>query len=68
MYVTSLAAALIGAQAGRLQLAAAIRMLKLSADSEAGVLKLLDAGQSNAAQLATAGLAPGVGQNLDTTT
>ena len=65
MDVASLAAAMIGAQAGRTQLAVATRMLKMNIDSEGSVLQLLQAGQQNAGQLANA--AAGIGQNLDIT-
>jgi hypothetical protein len=69
--VSSLAAALVGAQAGRMQLAVATKMLKMSNDSQAAALQLLQAGQDNAGQLAGAGLGAslgsGRGQNLDIT-
>ena len=65
MDVESLAAAMIGAQLGRTQLAVATRMLKMNIDSEGSVLELLQAGQQNAGQLANA--AAGIGQNLDIT-
>jgi hypothetical protein len=65
MDVSSLAAAFVGMQAGRTQVEIATRMLKMSNDSEASVLKLLDAGQSSAQQ--SAGAASGLGQNLDIT-
>lgn len=63
MDVSSLAAAMVGAQAGRIQLAVAAKMLKMSTDNQASVLQLLDAGQQNIGQLASA--ASGLGQNLD---
>jgi len=65
MDVASLAAAFVGMQAGRMQLAVATKMLKLSNDSQAAVLQLLQAGQDNAGQAANAAL--GLGQNLDIT-
>jgi hypothetical protein len=65
MDVASLAAAMIGAQAGRTQMAVAAKMLKMSIGSEASVLQLLQAGQQDAGQLANA--AAGLGQNLDIT-
>jgi hypothetical protein len=61
MDVSSVAAAMIGAKAGRTQMAVATKMLKMSIDSEASVLQLLQPGQGNAAQAA----ASGVGQNVD---
>ena len=63
MDVSSLASAMVSAQAGRLQMAAAAKMLKMSLDNQASVLQLLDAGQQSAGQLANA--AAGLGQNLD---
>lgn len=63
MDVSSLAAAMVGAQVGRVQLAVAARMLKMSSDDDAAVLQLLQAGQQSAVQLANA--AAGLGQNLD---
>jgi hypothetical protein len=60
-----LAAAMIGAQAGRTQLDVATKIMKMSIDSEASVLQLLQAGQDNAGKLANA--AAGLGQSLDIT-
>lgn len=65
MDVTSLAAALVGAQAGRLQLAAAAKMMKMNADSAASIIQVIEAAQQNLNQLA--GAAAGLGQNLDIT-
>jgi hypothetical protein len=65
MDVASLAAAMIGAQAGRTQMAIATKVMKMSIDSEASVLQLLQAGQDNAGKLANA--AAGLGQSLDIT-
>jgi uncharacterized alpha-E superfamily protein len=65
MDVSSLAAAMAGAQMGRLQLAAAAKMLKMNADNAASVVQIIDAAQKNAAQLMNA--AAGIGQNLDIT-
>jgi hypothetical protein len=61
MDVSSIAAAMIGAQAGRTQMAVATKMLKMSIDSQASVLPLLQAGQGNAGQNAASGL----GQSVD---
>jgi hypothetical protein len=61
MDVSSIAAAMIGAQAGRTQMAVATKMLKMSIDSEASVLQLLQPG--NAGQSANA--ASGLGQSVD---
>jgi len=63
MDVSSIAAAMIGAQAGRTQMAVATKMLKMSIDSQASVLQLLQAGQANAGQAANA--ASGLGQSVD---
>jgi uncharacterized alpha-E superfamily protein len=65
MDVSSLAAAMVGAQTGRLQLAAAAKMLKMNADNAASIVQMIEAAQTNAAQLANA--AVGIGQNLDIT-
>jgi hypothetical protein len=65
MDVSSLAAAFVGMQAGRVQTEVATRMLKMSNDSQKAALQLLDAGQSNAGQAANAAM--GLGQNLDIT-
>ena len=61
MDVSSIAAAMIGARAGHTQTAVATKMLKMSIDSEASVLQLLQAGPGNAGQLAASGL----GQSVD---
>lgn len=63
MDVSSLAAAMAGAQVGRLQLAAAARMMKMNADNTASIVQVIEAAQQNLAQLANA--AAGLGQNLD---
>jgi hypothetical protein len=65
MDVSSLAAAMVGAQTGRLQLAAAAKMLKMNADNAASIVQVIEAAQKNAAQLMNA--AAGLGQNLDIT-
>jgi len=65
MDVSSLAAALVSAQAGRAQLAVATKVMKMGIDSGKIALQLLQAGQNNAGQLANA--AAGLGQNLDIT-
>ena len=63
MDVSSLAAAMVGAQAGRLQLAVAAKMMKMNADNAASIVQMIDAAQKNLGQLA--GVAGGLGQNLD---
>jgi hypothetical protein len=65
MDVTSLASAFVGAQAGKMQLAVAAKMMRMNADSQAAVAQLLEAAQQNGAQLAAA--ASGLGGNLDIT-
>jgi anthranilate phosphoribosyltransferase len=59
----TLAAAMIGAQVGRLQLGAAASMLRMSAEQDASVAKMIDAAQQNMQSLAN--VAAGVGGNLD---
>ena len=65
MDVASIASALIGAQVGQAQLAIAAKILKMNADQEASVAKLLDAAQANFNQLAN--VAAGIGTGLDIT-
>jgi len=64
MDVSSLAAAVVGARTGQLQLAAAAKMLKMNADNAASIAQVIDTAQKNAAQLMNAA---GIGQNLDIT-
>ena len=63
MDVSSLAAAMVGAQVGRLQLGAAARMMKMNADNAAAIVEVIEAAQQNLTQLANT--AAGPGQNLD---
>jgi len=63
MDVTSLAAAMVGAQADRLQLAAAAKMMKMNFENEVAIAQMIEAGQQNLGQLAN--VAAGIGQNLD---
>lgn len=60
MDVSSLAAAMAGAQIGRLQVAAAARMMKMNADNTAAIVQVIEAAQQNFGQLAN-----GLGRNLD---
>ena len=60
---TSIAAAMVGAQASQTQMAVAAKMLRMNADQAASVVQLLDSAQKNIASL----VGPGVGQNLDVT-
>ena len=59
----SLAAAFVGAQIGSAQLAVADELLRMNAESEQAVVKLIDAAQQNIDQLAN--LAAGIGGNLN---
>ena len=63
MDVSSLAAAMVGAQAGRLQLAVAAKMMKNECDNAASIVQMIEAAQQNISQFANA--AAGLGQNLD---
>ena len=65
MDVSSLAAAMVGAQLGRVQYAAAAKMMKMNADNAASIVQLIEAAQQNLDQLAQ--VAAGLGQNLDIT-
>jgi len=59
----SLAAAFVGAQTGRVQMAVAAKMMKMNADHAASIAQLLEAATQNLNSLAN--VAAGVGQNLD---
>lgn len=63
MDVSSLAATMAGAQAGRTQMAMAAKMMKMNADSAASIIQVIEAAQQNLDTLANA--AAGLGQNLD---
>lgn len=65
MDVSSLAAAMVGAQMGRVQLAAAAKMMKMNADNAASIIQVIEAAQQNLDKVANA--AAGLGQNLDIT-
>ena len=65
MDVTSLAAGMVGAQLGRVQYAAAARMMKMNSDNAASIVQVIEAAQQNLDQLAK--VAAGLGQNLDIT-
>jgi hypothetical protein len=60
---SDLASAFVAARAGQAQLAVAAKMLRMNADSEQSVVKLLQAGQANIDRLAN--VAAGIGGNLD---
>jgi hypothetical protein len=63
MDVSSLAAAMVGAQLGRAQLAVAAKMMKMNADNAASIVQVIEAAQQNLDKLANA--AAGLGLNLD---
>jgi len=63
MNPTSVAAAMTGAQAASAQMALAAKMMRMNADAEAAIAKVLDAAQQNMQQIASAGA--GQGRNLD---
>ena len=63
MDTASLAAALIGAQAGSTQSVLAAKMLRMNADAEQAVAALLEASAQNLNRLAN--VAAGIGGNLD---
>ena len=65
MDLAAIASALIGAQSAQTQVAMATQMVKISAQADASVVKLVDAAQQNFNQLAN--VATGVGGNLDIT-
>jgi hypothetical protein len=63
MNPTSLAAAMTGAQSAGVQMALAAKMLKMNADAQGAIARVLDAAQQNMQQFANS--AAGVGQNVD---
>ncbi|MGN6571684.1 MAG: hypothetical protein ACTHLO_09740 [Pseudolabrys sp.] len=63
MSSVSVAAAMAGASAASTQMALAAKMMRMNADAEASVAKLLDSAQQNMQQLTNT--AAGQGQNLD---
>lgn len=65
MGVSSLAAAIIGAQVGKVQLAVAAKILRMNAEAERSVAELIDAAQQNVDKLANVGA--GIGTNIDIT-
>jgi len=65
MDVSSLAAAIIGAQVGKVQLAVAGKILRMNAEAERSVAELIDAAQQNIDKLAN--VAAGIGTNIDIT-
>lgn len=58
---TGLATAFIGAKTAQLQMAAAAKMMKMNAQSQEAVAKVIEAAQENMKSLVAAGL----GGNLD---
>jgi len=58
---TSLATAFAGAQTAQLQMAAAAKMMKMNAQAQGAVVKVIEAAQENMKALTAAGL----GGNLD---
>lgn len=59
----SLATALVGAQMSDAQMAIAAKMLRMNADAQGAIVKVLEDAQRNLASLAN--VADGVGQNLN---
>ncbi len=60
---TSLISALVGAQAGMMQLAVAAKLMRMNANEGQSVAKLIDAAQQSIAPLAN--VAAAIGTNLD---
>ena len=60
----SLAAAIIGAQTGMMQLAVAARLTRMNADNSASIVKLIDSAQQNANSLANVAAGIGTGLNV----
>ena len=63
MDVGALATAFAGAQTAKVQMAAAAKMMKMNADAQASIVKVLEAAQDNMKTLAAT--AAGIGGNLD---
>jgi hypothetical protein len=63
MDVAALAASLMAAQMGGTQLALATQMVKMGAQADASVVKLVESGQQNLNRLANLGA--GIGGSLD---
>jgi len=63
MDVGALATAFAGAQTAQLQMAAAAKMMKMNADAQASIVKVLEAAQDSMKTLAAT--AAGIGGNLD---
>ena len=63
MDTAAVASAFIGAQNDNTQLALAANMMRMNADQEASVAKLVETAQQNATRLAN--VAKGIGVNLD---
>ena len=63
MDTASLAAALVGAQAGSTQSVMAAKMLRMNADAEQAMAAMLEASSQNLSRLADVG--DGIGDNLD---
>jgi hypothetical protein len=61
----SLAAALVGAQMSRVQMAAAASMMRMNANAAQSIVQVVQAAEQNAARLAS--VAAGVGQNVNIT-
>jgi hypothetical protein len=59
----SLATAMVDAQMSQVQMAIAAKMMRMSADSAASIVQLIDAAQKNMQSLAN--VAAGVGQNVN---
>jgi hypothetical protein len=65
MDVAAVAAALVGARMGQVQMEAAAKMMRMNADAAASILQVIDAAQQNIDRLAN--VAAGIGTNLDIT-
>jgi hypothetical protein len=63
MDVAALAAALVGARMGQVQVEAAARMMRMNAQSAAAIVQVIEAAQENIDRLAN--VADGIGANLD---
>ena len=63
MDVSAITSAFIAGQAGRLQLAAAAKIMRMNADAASSIVKVIEAAQDNMNKLGN--VAAGIGGNLD---
>ena len=65
MDIGALASAIVGAHTAQVQMAVAVRMMRMNADNAASIVQVIEAAQQNIDRLAN--VAAGVGANVDMT-